>query len=110
MSDTLQPMLVMLLSVGIVLLVWNMVWRLRNQRDYARRQAEQRALQQFILDTNRELKKLMDDTASPLAERWARAEALLAEVAKRNPTSDPGITAWIDDSRAYFEEQVGRKP
>jgi hypothetical protein len=35
---------------------------------------------------------------------------LLAEVAARNPTSDPGIKDWIEDNRAYFEEQVGRKP
>jgi hypothetical protein len=110
MPKDLQLTLVLLLSAVVVLQVWNMVWRWRIQRDYARRQAEQRALQQFILDTNRELKKVMDDTDSPLAQRWARAEALLAEVAARNPTSDPGIKDWIEDNRAYFEEQVGRKP
>lgn len=102
--------LVLILGALVVLQIWNKLWRLCIRREGARRHAEARALQQFMLDTNRGLQEIMDDEGAPLVERWARAEALLAEVASRNPTSDPGINAWIEDNRAYLEEQIGRRP
>jgi hypothetical protein len=87
-----------------------MAWRFAVQRRFARAQAEALALQQFMLATNRELREIMEEHVSPLADRWARAEALLAAVAARNQTSDPGVTAWIEDNRAYLAEQIGPPP
>jgi hypothetical protein len=110
MASESSSLLILILGAAGVLVVWNMAWRFAVQRQFARAQAEALALQQFMLARNRELQKIMEDQASPLADRWARAKALLAAVSARNPTSDPGINAWIDDNRAYLAEQIGRRP
>jgi predicted ABC-class ATPase len=109
MSTRLEALLV-ISAILLLALLGSKAWHaIRARRLYAESISDAKELQQFLLSKNKELAGILNNASSDIETRRLQADVVIAQMQSRDTREDPGLGAFIADTRAYVLEVLGSR-